>query len=38
MLIGLANGWIVNLGHLVSQFSGTALHIYSYRRIQHFFR
>ena len=38
MLIGLANGRTVNLGHLASQFPGSALHASSYRRLQRFFQ
>ena len=36
MLAGLANGRTVNLGHLASQFPGTALHVSSYRHLHAF--
>ncbi len=35
---GLANCRTVNLSHLASQFSGTALHASNYRRVQRFFQ
>ncbi len=38
MLVGLANGRTVNLGHLASQFFGQTLHASSYRRLQRFFQ
>ena len=38
LLAGLANCRTVNLSHLASQFSGTALHASNYRRVQRFFQ
>ncbi len=38
LLAGLANCRTVNLSHLASQFSGTALHASNYRRLQRFFQ
>ena len=38
ILFGLANGRIVSLSHLASQFPGKALHASNYRRLQHFFK
>lgn len=38
MITGLVNGRTVNLAHLASQFSGSALHSSNYRRLQRFFQ
>ncbi len=38
MLVGLANGRTVNLGHLASQFPDQTLHASSYSRLQRFFQ
>jgi Transposase DDE domain len=38
LIAGLVNGRTVNLAHLASQFSGSALHASNYRRLQRFFQ
>ena len=38
LVLGLVNGRTVNLSHIASRFSGTALIPSSYRRLQRFFR
>ena len=38
LITALANGRTVNLSHIASQFSGSALHASNYRRLQRFFQ